>query len=178
MAMRREDVGIIVSRSLAIWVATLALREFGFIPMYLLVVREAAATSPNHAASSTEIGVLIEAIISVAGNVMISTLLWTKANLLFKGDSEPIPEATALSIKQIRSTVFTGLGIYLSVRSFSTIMQAVIARQQFAYLATIIPNREQFQWVGPAIEMAIGMTLIVWFGFGGQVRALMGTRGE
>lgn len=174
--MTREDVGKIVSRSFSVWMLTIALRELAMIPRYVTVSHGMAAAIPGQATNNLESALLGEAIVCAAGYVMIGTLLWTKPNLLFRGGPEPIPESTALNITQIRSIVFTAVGIYLSAVSFSSIMQALIARRQFAYLVSIMPNREAYQWIEPAVQLAVGLALVVSFSFGDRLKAILGSR--
>jgi len=98
--MRREDLGFVVSRGLAVWGATLALRSLTTLLMLIAQVRQTPSTSEY---ALPRIFLATEAI-GMAGEVALALLLWTKANSF--GATRALEQTSGLLVIPVKGIAF------------------------------------------------------------------------
>ncbi len=175
--MRRSDVGMLVSRSLAVWVFCVVVNHASRLPNSYLAYLQFQRMRPGEESRPYVIVPVLEDLMLVAGLIFIGAMLWTKPTLLFPSDDEPLSKTTTLNILSIRSVVMSALGVFIFVEGFSSLLSVMVVKHTVSQVFKNMVSAEGQQVIGPLAKIVIGAAIIAWFNYGKPARRLLGVSG-
>jgi len=174
--VKREDFGFVVSRGLAVWVAAEGLRALIVVPNIVMTIRE-SAKFPTGRSYSFLYGALIEQMMLVAGYAALGTLLLAKPHWFSRVQSQPEDEPATIDATTLRSALLSAVGLWLFIRSSSSLMAAAIEKREFSALVGTYPFKN-YDWRGSAIEAVFGLAVFLGYTYGDSVARFLGNRGD
>jgi len=175
--MKREDLGFIVSRALAVWVAVVSVQSFVSFGYVLWEM----ASIPSDTSHSHEVRTLVMYIMSFAGEFGFAALLWTKADSFGRiGSQKPLPTAEpsvtepdtheASWMALLRPTLLGAIGLWTCLESVDSCVRSYLAH--IAWPGT----QRAIVWQPYAAQAAVGALIFIGFTYGDRIRAIFDYR--
>ena len=142
--MRREDLGFVLSRIMAVFIFVYAVPKLFYIPEYLQLEDK----------RQVWIG-----IVPVAAQIAAAWVLWTFPHLV---GGKPTEGDVKLEARDLRSALFAGVGLYFLVTGLIGIVDFLFIR--FGPYGVDMVRGLKLTWLDSVVEAAAGAALVFWFG--------------
>jgi len=163
--MKREDIGFVVSRALAIWIAVIAIREI--YPILNAILQNVGLLTSSKRSSGSDTRYLTSAVIS-AGTVFVAELvlivfLWTKAKSFVPArEVEDAPEdLVPHDGPQFQTAIVSVVGLILLIEGLASVGSVILDQYFVKQLGSMQQMSARADWQGAAFEAVIGVLVLI-----------------
>jgi len=170
--IRREDLGFVVSRVLAVWALVLAVRG---ISDWAQLFRQLGTADPDNSSHMRQEAGIVGMLAAVW--IALAVLLWTKASLFGRrangseaaSESVPVEAASPIELKQLVSAIMSGFGVILLVSGLAGIASVIQERTDAGphTVERVLTGTAYFRyWRGDAFEALLGALVFIVYTYG------------
>ena len=155
--IKREDLGFIVARSLAIWIGCIAIANISLLLNTLNQMRGLGSSEDSFLRT-----VYVEQLIEEVVLMVFGLFVWYRAKSFAPrtASTEEAGESVTLGIADIRTTVIGCVGWWILINSMATLI-GIFVKEFFVLQNSVKPMTAQLGWQSSAAQAVLAVLVIL-----------------